>query len=229
MKRSIRSLSICFFLLIHIFFSFELSAQQAASLVGFKEINTESVNEIHLSTKDDNWKYMLDSLRFNGDEFLAIESATINGVSYANSSISYVQQAEFKADQIQRSLWLNIDGSKVLKLARITKDPSLIREKLATKIYNHFMVVPQVAYSKVYVNKEFYGFLIIQEQVDAAFVKHYFGNQHASFALKTKNQFTVWDNMQIVLRRVMDPCFMNPTKNVWIFSFMERTNQIFTN
>lgn len=191
MKRSIRSLSICFFLLIHIFFSFELSAQQSAGFVGFKEINTESVNEIHLSTKDDNWKYMLDSLRFNGDEFLAIESATINGVSYANSSISYVQQAEFKADQIQRSLWLNIDGSKVLKLARITKDPSLIREKLATKIYNHFMVVPQVAYSKVYVNKEFYGFLIIQEQVDAAFVKHYFGNQHASFALKTKPVYSV--------------------------------------
>lgn len=198
MKRSIRSLSICFFLLVHLFFSYKLSAQQADGFIGFKEINTESVNEIYLSIKDDNWKYMLDSLRFNGDEFLAIESATLNGVSYANSSISYVQQAEFKADQIQRSLWLNIDGTKVLKLARITKDPSLVREKLATKIYNHFMVVPQVAYSKVFVNKEFYGFLMLQEQVDAAFVNHYFNNQHASFALKTKPVYSVGDHADCI-------------------------------
>ena len=191
MKRSHRLLSFCFFLSILIFFSFNSSAQQADSFVAFKEINTESINEIHLSTKAENWKYILDSLRFNGDEFLAIESASINGNSYSNASIGYVQQAEFKADQIQRSLWLDIDGSKVLKLARITKDPSLIREKLATKIYSHFMVVPQVAYSKVYVNKEFYGFLLIREQADAAFVKHYFGNQHASSTLKTKSVYSV--------------------------------------
>lgn len=166
-------------------------AQGQSGFVDFKELNTDEVNEIHLSINEDNWQYLLDSLRFNGDDLLDINSASINGVSYSNVSIGYTQEKEFKADQVQRSIWLNIGDDKMLQLAKFEKDPSLVRELIATEIYNNFMIVPQVAYSKVFVNKKLYGFLLVREQVQDSFVNQYFGKTHSSTLLKTKPTFTI--------------------------------------
>jgi hypothetical protein len=181
------SVFLLFFLLIS---TSSLSAQNSDGFVDFKELDKNSLNEIHITVAESNWQYLLDSLRYNGDDQYEIEQVAINGNNYQNAAISYVQESSFKADQQQRSLLLNVDGNP-LKLVKFGKDPSLVREMVATEIYSNFMVVPQVAYTKVYVNKKFYGLLLAREQVTKSFVQQHFGNRHSAEPLKTIPEFAL--------------------------------------
>ena len=187
-----RYFSVILFSLIS--FSSIVFAQEKISFIDFPAINLEEVNEVKITTETDNWQYLLDSLRYNGDEFLSIKSLSINDKDYSKASIAYIEESKFEADQLQRSLWLNVNGDKLVRVNTFEKDPSLIREKLSTDIYNHFMVVPQTAYAKVLVNDEFYGFMLLQEQVTPSFVEYHLGKGDQTSIVKTRPLFSVEDH-----------------------------------
>ncbi len=52
----------------------------------FYDMNT--IQEIQITFEEDNWKYLLDSLRFNGEEMLA-GTVVINEEEFANAGIRY--------------------------------------------------------------------------------------------------------------------------------------------
>ena len=117
-----RYFSVILFSLIS--FSSIVFAQEKISFIDFPAINLEEVNEVKITTETDNWQYLLDSLRYNGDEFLSIKSLRINDKDYSKASIAYVEESKFEADQIQRSLWLNVDGDKLVRVNTFEKDPT---------------------------------------------------------------------------------------------------------
>ena len=59
-------------------------SQKEISFIDFPAVNLEEVNEIKITIDSDEWQYLLDSLRYNGDEFLAIKSFESNGFSYGS-------------------------------------------------------------------------------------------------------------------------------------------------
>ena len=190
MKNNITSSS--YLSLFFLFFSIPLVWSQGnASFVDFKELDVNSLNEIRLSTEENNWAYILDSLNYNGTETWPLKTASINGVNYSKSSFSYVKEAVFKADQARNSFFLELSEDRTLILDEFQKDPSLVRDVLATAIYSHFMVVPQVAYTKLYINDRFYGLMLIKEQVNKQFVETHFGNSYSEDPIKTKEVFLV--------------------------------------
>lgn len=147
------------------------------------DINT--IQDIQIKFHADNWRYLLDSLRFNGDEFLDAE-LTVNGKLLPKDvGIRYRDGRSFTPGGKRNGLYISFnhlardfsyEGRTALDLSSALRDPTLIREVLASEIASQYMPTPRANYAKVSINGEFYGLFVNIEVVKDAFLSRHFGS-----------------------------------------------------
>lgn len=151
----------------------------------------DQVQDVRILFKETNWRYLLDSLRFNGDEMLPC-SVLINGEKLpVAAGLRYRDGRSFTPAGKRNSLFISLNftdstyrwqGKSALQLSASLRDPSMIREVLASEITGQYIPCPRANYAKVSINDEAYGFYVNLEVIDDAFFnKHYDGGATAGF------------------------------------------------
>lgn len=144
----------------------------------------DSIQEIKIEFEQDNWRILLDSLRFNGDELLE-GTVTINGTTFENAGVRIKGDRAFIPDQKKNSLFILLDykkegqnylGNRAVMLSMALRDPSMVREVLAYEIAGKYMPAPKANFAKVQVNEEYYGLFVNIEPIDAPFLERAFGD-----------------------------------------------------
>lgn len=68
------------------------------------------------------------------------------------------------------------DGLKKINLANGFKDPSMMRDVMAYKVFREMgLKAPRTAYAKVYLNDQYWGLYIMVEQIDSEFLEDHYG------------------------------------------------------
>ena len=178
MKRSILILFSLFFL---------STFSPVAAQDDFYDVN--AIQEIKITFEQDNWRYVLDSLRFNG-EGLLLGAIEINGQKFNDIGVRYRGSRSFQPGNKRNSLYIKLNfidkeqsyqGQQTVKLSSALRDPSMVREVLGYEIARKYMPAPRANYTKVIVNGEYYGLFVNVEPIDDAFLTHHFGNSKGTF------------------------------------------------
>lgn len=157
--------------------------------------NPGLVQDIDISFEQEDWRYLLDSLRFNGDEML-LGSITLNGTTLKDVGVRYRSSRTFRPGMNRNALYIklnfikkkqNYQGHQIIELSNALRDPSMVREVLGYEIARDYMPAPQANFAKVNVNGEYYGLLVNIEAVDEAFLKEHYGTAEGSFFKSTPN------------------------------------------
>lgn len=144
---------------------------------------TDAIEELKIEFEQDNWPYLLDSLRYNGEELL-LGDITINGTKYEDVGIRYEEGRGFLPGRKRNSLFVKLDfikktqnheGFRSLFLSNALRDPSMVREVLGYEIARSYMAAPLANYARVFVNNSYYGLLVNVEVVDQVFLEKHFG------------------------------------------------------
>lgn len=171
--------------LIFALLSFKISTaqtQDAPPEPDFYDLNT--IQEIKLSFAQENWRYFLDSLRYNGDG-LFLGSVEINGQPFENVGVRYQESKSFTPGGKRNSLEIelnyinknqNFQGHPTIVLSNSLRDPSMIREVLSFEIARNYMPAPKANYAWVTVNGENDGLFVNIEAVDDVFLDAHFGS-----------------------------------------------------
>lgn len=217
MKQTILTLALVLTACLQILFS-----QQVTEVPELYQ--TDKIQEIKITFKQDNWRYTLDSLRFNGDGFMEA-SLEVNGKKFDKVGVQYRGTKSFRTgsgrnpfnirmdyvDKEQR-----VDGYKTIKLSSALRDPSMVREVLGYEIARNYMPAPWANYAKLTINDEYYGLMINIEAVqDNAFRKRYFNSSKNAFfkaneVLKNEDTEGCMNNIYASLQYDESPkCYAN--------------------
>lgn len=166
-----------YLLVIACFGPFLLAAQS-----DFFDVST--IQDIQIEFEQDNWPYLLDSLRYNGDELLE-GKVTINGQALTGVGVRYRGDRSFTPGNRRNGLQILLNayteddqryqGHQMIDLSSALRDPTLIREVLGFEIARNYMHAPGANYAKVMINGEPYGLLVNVEAVEGAFLERAFG------------------------------------------------------
>ncbi len=150
--------------------------------------STDKIQEIRIQFEADNWKYLLDSLRFNGEELLS-GVVSINGATaMEDAGVRYRDGRSFTPSGKRNGIYIdlgenNFGDYKVLDLSSALRDPSLVREVLASEIARTYFDAPKANYAKVFINDEYYGLFVNKEAVSAGYLKRVFGNNNGALLM----------------------------------------------
>jgi spore coat protein CotH len=166
----LRFATLCYFLLA----SGMLMAQQATDFY-----DTKVIQQIDINFEQDNWPYLLDSLRFNGEGVL-LGDVTINGKRLEDAGIRYAASRSFQPGNMRNSLEVLLNyidnnaayqGYQTLRLSSALRDPSMVREVLGYEIARQYMPAPLANYARVSVNGKLYGLFVNIEAIDQGFIQ----------------------------------------------------------
>ncbi|MBK6904648.1 MAG: CotH kinase family protein [Saprospirales bacterium] len=168
---------------------FAAFATAGAQSTGKSFYDTDQIQEVRIQFPFDNWAYLLDSLRFNGNGLLA-GSVKIGGKTYDNVGIRYESDLPFTPGQKRNSLFIqlnfqdeeqNLEGHTSLHFSNALRDPSLVREVLGFEIARAYMPAPRANYAQIYINNAVYGLYINVETIDPSFLQNHFGSSDGPF------------------------------------------------
>jgi spore coat protein CotH len=151
--------------------------------------DTGTIQEIKIRFEQENWRYVLDSLRFNGDGLL-FGTVEINGQKFDDIGVRYRESRSFQPGNKRNSLYLklnyidkeqNYQGRGTVKLSSALRDPSMVREVFGYEIARRYMPAPLANYARVMVNGEYYGLFVNVEPIDDAFLKRNYGTDEGTF------------------------------------------------
>ena len=158
------------------------SVSQAQEQADFYDVGAIQIIDIKFEQKE--WRYILDSLRFNGDAVL-IGDVTINGKRIEDAGVRYRGTRAFQPGGKRNGMDVllnyvdqntNYQGYQTIVLSSALRDPSMVREVLGFEVARRYMLAPGANYAKVTVNGELFGIMVNVEAVDAAFTKRHFGD-----------------------------------------------------
>ncbi len=144
--------------------------------------DVDKIQDVSINFSQSNWRYILDSLRYNGDELLSAEM-NINGKVFNNAGVRYRDARSFTPGGRRNGLFVKIsttdanvtyEGVKAIDLSSALRDPSMVREVAGYEIARDYMTAPGANYARVNINGEYYGLFVNVEVVDEAFVKNRF-------------------------------------------------------
>ena len=179
----------CILLIFGLFFSSFSLRSQEISIEESDFYEVSSIQEIELSFSEDNWQYLLDTLRKNGNRFL-IGNLEINGSKYQNVGVQIVDDRAFQPGEKRNDLLIKLNlinrvqnhqGYQTIHLSSARRDPSMIREVLGFEIARNYFPAPKANYANVNINDQYYGLLVNVENVDKKFLKDNFGDNEGSF------------------------------------------------
>jgi hypothetical protein len=158
-----------------------LTAQNPHSDTDFFADN--SIQKINIQFDQPNWTFLLDSLRYNGDGLL-LATVDINGKEYTNVGVRYKDARNWEPDQPRNSFFIklnyinkdqHIEGYSSIHLSNVLRDPSMIREVLASEIAGNYLPTPKANFASLSVNNDPYGLMVNIEPVEPKFLETYFG------------------------------------------------------
>ncbi|MEL6657383.1 MAG: CotH kinase family protein [Bacteroidota bacterium] len=150
--------------------------------------STDKIQEIRIEFEADNWKYLLDSLRFNGEELLN-GTVSINGeVAMEDAGVRYRDGRSFTPNGKRNGIYIDLGENsigdyKALDLSSALRDPSLVREVLASEIARTYFDAPQANYAKVFINDDYYGLFVNKEAVRSGYLKRVFGSESGALVM----------------------------------------------
>lgn len=159
--------------------SFLLSTGLAVAQQSSNFYDTRVIQQIDITFKQDNWPYLLDSLRFNGDGVL-LGDVSINGQRLEDVGIRYAASRSFQPGNMRNSLEVLLNyidnnaayqGYQTLRLSSALRDPSMVREVLGYEIARQYMLAPQANYARVSINGKLYGVFVNIEAIDQGFIQ----------------------------------------------------------
>lgn len=142
----------------------------------------QSIQEVNLTFKSERWRFLLDSLRFNGDKMLPAD-LKVNGASLGQVGVRIRESGGFQTGNQRNNLHIQLDyaspsqqlqGYRTIRLSSALRDPSLVREVLSTDIARKFMPAPKANYANLMVNGKYYGLMVNMEPFEAPFFERYF-------------------------------------------------------
>ncbi|RME92897.1 MAG: hypothetical protein D6772_16425 [Bacteroidetes bacterium] len=145
---------------------------------------TDQMPEIRLRVEADNWRYLLDSLRYNGTEYLEVD-LTVDGTVLPQVGVRYLVDRSFTPGSARNGLVIDLQafgkdqqyaGHRRIQLSSALRDPSLMREVIAYEIAGKYFPSPRANFAKVYVNEEYYGLFVNVEAVEEAFLEAAYGD-----------------------------------------------------
>ncbi len=148
--------------------------QQSADLY-----DTDAITTIAITFSNGNWRYQLDSLRYNGDELLEA-TVQINGKSYDQAGVRYRDAEGFTPNRMRNSLFIKLDhnksgsnyqGYRTLNLSSALRDPSMIREVVSYEIARRYFPAPRANYANVTINDTLYGLFVNVEPMAGGFLE----------------------------------------------------------
>ncbi len=177
----------------HLFTSLLLLAFFYTGLAQSSFYTVDKIQEIKIEFEADNWRYLLDSLRYNGEE-LQPATIKINGQKLDNAGVRYRDGRSFTPNGRRNGLFIdlgdhNIEGHRIINLSSALRDPSMIREVLASEIAAAYFPTPRANFAKVYINEDYYGIFVNVETVGKGFLDYAFNENKGdlSFAKNHTN------------------------------------------
>lgn len=176
-----------FFTLLLFYLGIITLSAQKSSTPDFYDAN--KVQNIEIKFEADDWQYILDSLRTNGNGLL-LADVTINNETYPDSGVRFRGSSSFQVGSKRNALFIKLNyikkkqnhqGVKKIKLSNSLRDPSMVREVLGYEIARDYMPAPLANYARTYINNQYYGLFINIEPIDDEFLKRNFGNDEGSF------------------------------------------------
>ncbi len=170
----------------------------SALLLGIISLNAQSdndfydldkVQQVKIDFEQDNWRYLLDSLRYNGDGKL-IANVEINGQSYSDVGIRYWLGTSFQPGALRNDLHIDLDmvrmtqkhaGRSAIELSSAVRDPSMVREVLAYNMAGAYMPASRANFAQLYINDEYWGLYVNIEPIDEGFLQDHFGSSSGAF------------------------------------------------
>ena len=148
-----------------------------------------AIREIHLDFHDDNWDYILDTMKLNHNDDRILADIIVDGVTYDSVGVRYKGNSSYSPDRIKNPFNIKVDyvkdqdiyGVKKLKLSNMFKDPSCIREVLSYEIIQNYMPGSKANFVFLYINGEIHGLYTNVESVDDDFVYQHLNSDNNSF------------------------------------------------
>lgn len=160
--------------LLMLFIGSSLSAQGSLFDAG-------EIPEIKITFEKENWRYLLDSLRYNGEGLLQ-GTVEADGEKIEEAGVRYRSGVGFTPGNKRNGLYIQLPanlsseklkGYTVLDLSSAVRDPSLVREVLAYDIIRSYVPAPKANFAKVFINEDYYGLFINIEPLDQPFWSRY--------------------------------------------------------
>lgn len=157
--------------------------------------NIDKIQQIHITFEQDDWRYLLDSLRYNGDEFLPA-TVSINDKKLEGVGVRYREGRAFTPAAKRNGLYLQLDLNKAgqnyqgyasVDLSDGVRDPSMLREVLAHEIAQPYLPSPRANFAKVFINEELYGLFSNIEVIGEKFLSRYFPQTDGALFAATPN------------------------------------------
>ncbi len=170
--------------LLTLFATFIGSAQSDTSRL----FQINKIQDFKIEFEEENWPYLLDSLRYNGDELLTGD-LLIQGKRLEGVGVRIRDAHSFDPGSERNSLFIKLDhsdpdqhfeGYKSLNLSAGLRDPSMVREVLGYEIARQFMPTPFANYARVSINNRLYGLMVNIEPVGDVYLQRYFNDQTGS-------------------------------------------------
>lgn len=139
------------------------------------------IPEIKITFEKENWRYVLDSLRYNGEGLLE-GTLEADGEKIEKAGIRYRSGVGFTPSNKRNGLYIqlptdlssgNLKGYTALDLSSAVRDPSLVREVLAYEIIRSYVPAPKANFTKVFINEDYYGLFVNIEPLDSPFWERY--------------------------------------------------------
>lgn len=144
--------------------------------------------EVNIQFAEENWRTLLDSLRYNGDGLLRAD-VTINGESFPGAGIRYLDAYTFQPLGARNSIYIQLDytnadlrreGYRSVQLSCALRDPSMVREVVGLEIARKYMPAAQANFAKVNINGKYHGLFVNVEPLEAPFLQRYFGDSQGA-------------------------------------------------
>jgi CotH kinase protein len=160
-----------------------------AQTVAKKLYDNTFVHVIEMRFPQSNWAERLDSMRLYGDAML-LATVKIDGNEYQNVGVNYRRNAaqalgskrnafKIKLNHIDKKQ--NHQGYTQFYLSNTLRDPSMVREVLASEILRKYMPAPCAGYANLSVNGANTGLFVHLESVNEVFLQTHFGDSEGAF------------------------------------------------
>lgn len=158
----------------------------------FDFFDTNEIQEIRINTPETNWRYVLDSLRVNGDGLLE-GNIEINDKKYQDIGFRYEASRGFTPGKKRNSIHIQLDYKNpqshqkhsTVQLSSALRDPSMVRQVMSYEIAGAYMPTPRANYANLYVNNEYCGVFVNIEPLDATFFEAHYGSQSGTLIEST--------------------------------------------
>jgi hypothetical protein len=176
--------SVLFFL---IFLPLAVLAQTGKSTRNL--FDNKTVGEIRLTLPGAKWSDALDSMRIYGMGMM-VGNAVVDGVRYEGAGVRFRGDKSYQVGLKRNPMSIRLNhtntdanhqGYTSLKLSSALRDPSLVREMLFAEIASKYMPMPQMSYTKLYINEEYVGIFINVESIEKTFLENNYGSSGNTF------------------------------------------------